>query len=76
MCTKAGNESGSANIATQCQKIFQFYVKITIKIIGDGLDLKHVKSLGHKMDVYQVEPEGPHHCKKNYHANLEERKTR
>ena len=42
------------NNVTQCQKIFQSYAKITMRIIGDSLDLKHMKSLGEKMDVYQV----------------------
>ena len=54
MCTKTVNKTGSANIVTQCQKIFQPYAKITIRIIGDTLDLKHMKSLDRKMDVYQV----------------------
>ena len=48
------NENGAQNIVMQCQKIFQSYAKITMRIIGDTLDLKHAKSLGQKMDVYQV----------------------
>ena len=42
------------NIVKQCQQIFQSYAEITMRIIGDTLDLKHTKSLGQKIDVYQV----------------------
>ena len=54
MCTKNVNDNGAHDIDMQCQKIFQSYAKITMRIIGDGLDLKRVKSLGHKMYVYQA----------------------
>ena len=54
MCTKNVNKNGAHNIVMQCQKIFKSYAKITMRIIGDGLDLERVKSLSQKMDVYQV----------------------
>ena len=55
MCTKHVNENGAQNIVIQCQKIFQSYAKITMRIIIDGLDLERVKSLGQKMAVYQAQ---------------------
>ena len=54
MCTNFVNKTGAKDIIMQCQKIVQSYAKITMRIIGDGFDLEQVKSLGHKMDVYQV----------------------
>ena len=63
MCTKIVNKNGEQNIVLQCQKIFQSYAKITMRIIGDGLDLEQVKILGHKMELYQVQLLVPHHCK-------------
>jgi hypothetical protein len=54
MCTKNVNMTGAKNIVMQCQQIFQSYAEITMIIIGDGLDLEHLKSLVHKMDVYQA----------------------
>ena len=46
---------GSDNIVMWCQLIFQFSARITLKVIGDGLDSWQVTSLGHRMDVYQVQ---------------------
>ena len=54
MCTKNVNNNGAHDIVMLCQKIFQSYAKITLRIIGDGLDLQRVKSLSQKMDVYQA----------------------
>ena len=54
MCTKNVKKNAAQNIVMQCQMIFQYYAKITMRIIGDGLDLERVKYLGQKMDVYQA----------------------
>ena len=48
MCKKNVNKNGAQNIVMQCQKIFQSYAKITVRIIIDGLDLERLKSLGLK----------------------------
>jgi len=55
MCTDYVNEIGLKDIFMWCQMIFQFSAKITLRIIVDGLDLWQVTSLGHRMDVYQVQ---------------------
>ena len=31
------------------------FARITLKVMGDGLDSQQVTSLGHRMDVYQVQ---------------------
>ena len=54
MRTKNINDNGAQDIVMKCQKIFQSYAKITMRIIGDKLNLERVKSLGQKMDVYQA----------------------
>ena len=55
MCTNSVNITGSNNIVTLCQLILQFSAGITMKVIGDGLVSRQVTSLGHRMDVYQVQ---------------------
>jgi len=45
---------------------FQFYAKITMRILGDGLDLEQVKSLFPKMELYQVQLLATYHCNKEY----------
>ena len=55
MCTNSVNMTGSDNIVMRCQLIFQFSAGITLKVMGDGLDSLQVTSLGHRMDVYQVQ---------------------
>ncbi len=49
MYTNYVTNSGLQNIIMILHMIFQFYVEIMMLIIWDGLDLKHVKSLGQKM---------------------------
>ena len=55
MCTNSVNMTGSENIVMQCQLIFQFFAVITLKVMGDGLDSWQDISIGHRMDVYQVQ---------------------
>ena len=55
MCTDSVNITGLKDIVLQCQLIFQFFAGITLKVMEDGLDSRQVTSLGHRMDVYQVQ---------------------
>ena len=55
MCTNSVNVTGLNNIVMWCQMIFQFYAGIILKVMGDGLDSRQVKSLGQRMDVYKVQ---------------------
>ena len=55
MCTHSVNVTGLNNIVMRCQLIIQFYARITMKVMGDGLDSWQDTSLGHRMDVYQVQ---------------------
>jgi hypothetical protein len=43
------------NIVMRCQLIFQLFAVITLKVMGYGLNSRQEKSLGHRMDVYQVQ---------------------
>ena len=56
MYTNTVTESSLQNIVIIFQMIFQFYVKIMMLIFWDGLDLKQVKSLGQKMELYPSNP--------------------
>ena len=56
MYTNNVTESGSQNIVIIFQMIFQFYVKIMMIIIWDGLGLKQVKSVGQKMELFHCNP--------------------
>ena len=49
-------KSGLQSIVMIFQMIFQFYVEIMMIIIWNGLDLKQVKSLGQKMELFQCNP--------------------
>ena len=55
MCTNSVNMTGLNNIVMRCQLIFQFSAGITLKVMGDGLDSRQVKSLSQRMDVYKVQ---------------------
>ena len=55
MCTSSVNMTGLKDIVMQCQLIFQSFAGITLKVMGDGLDSRQVTSLGHRMNVYQVQ---------------------
>ena len=46
-------DSSLHNIIMIFQMIFQFYVKIMMLIIWNGLDSKQVKSVGRKMELFQ-----------------------
>ena len=46
-------KSGLQSIVMIFQMIFQFYVKIMMIIIWDGLNLKQVKFVGRKMELFQ-----------------------
>ncbi len=56
MYTNNVTNSGSQNIVMIFQMIFQFYVNIMMLIIWDGLDLKQVKSVSQKMELFQCNP--------------------
>ncbi len=56
MYTNYVTDSGLQNIIMIFQMIFQFYVEIMMLIIWNGLDLKQVKSLGQKMELFQCNP--------------------
>ena len=55
MCTNSVNMTGLKDIVMRCQLIFQFSAGITLKVMGDGLDSRQVKSLSQRMDVYKVQ---------------------
>ena len=57
MYTNNVTDSGSQSIITIFQMIFQFYVEIMMLIIWNGLDLKQVKSLSQKMELFQCNPD-------------------
>ena len=56
MYTNNVTDSGSQNIVMIFQMIFQFYEEIMMLFFKDGLDLKQVKSLGQKMELYPSNP--------------------
>ena len=55
MCTNSVSVIGKKNIIMRCQLICQLFAVITLKVMGYGLNLRQDKSLGHRMDVYQVQ---------------------
>jgi len=56
MYTNNVTNSGLQGIVMIFQMILKFYVEIMMLIIRDGLDLKHVKSLSQKMELFQCNP--------------------
>ncbi len=55
MCTNSVSVIGYKIIVMWCQLIFQLFAVITLKVMGYGLNSRQDKSLGHRMDVYQVQ---------------------